>query len=57
MIGILNRREMQHNFSEYFIAIFVDGIVTIGDLYAFFFEAKFHGHQPEQEVDIDPLPE
>ena len=34
VIGILNRREMQHNFSEYFVAVSVDGIVTIGNLSA-----------------------
>ena len=58
LILVLNGREMRHHPAEHLIAVRLIGRrIAVGDLLAILLDPQFLRHQPEQQIDVEPLPE
>ena len=57
MVLILDGREVQHDAAKELVARAIRGQVPVGDLPALFLDPEFGDHQPEQQIDVHPLPQ
>jgi len=56
-IVVLNGREVEDHTPEHLIADLIGRIIPIGDSSFCSFQSKLFGHQSEEEIDIDTLPQ
>src|ERR1051326_568987 len=57
LVLILNGREMRHDTTELLVACSVFRHIAVSDFLAILLDPQFLCHQPEQQIDVVPLPE